>query len=131
MTQTARDASPLLLAIIEYGGYPDFAPLYRELGFEVAIEYSMRKALTFIKRRTPAVVVAEFNYQTAFRDRISNLESLMAAVQRLSEVNGLVFYERELGHQFERLRTRFTFYEALQFPIEEPAIRHVLDRASR
>ena len=32
---------PLLLSIIEVGGYPDFAPLYRQLGYEVCgVEYA-------------------------------------------------------------------------------------------
>ena len=35
----------LLLSIVELGGYPNFTPLYQELGYEVAIETRMRKAL--------------------------------------------------------------------------------------
>jgi hypothetical protein len=120
----------LLLTIVEYGGYPDFSPLYRELGFEAAMEYSMRKGLAAIKKRAPAIVVAEFNYQTTFRDRISNLETLMAAVQRLSETKVIVFYERELEHQFDRLRTRFSFFDALQFPIDGERLKSVIERAA-
>ena len=43
---------------------PNFAPLYRELGYEVAIETRMRKAISFLKQRTPDVIVAEFNFQS-------------------------------------------------------------------
>jgi hypothetical protein len=55
----SETANKTLLAIIELGGYPDFSPLYRDLGFEVVIEGSMRRALGYLKRHAPAVVVAE------------------------------------------------------------------------
>ena len=65
-----------LLAVIEIGAYPNFAPLYQRLGYAVTIERSMRKALSAAKKLKPAVIVAEFNYQSDFRDRTSSLESL-------------------------------------------------------
>lgn len=52
-----------LLAIIEQCGYPNFTPLYEQAGHQVIIERSMRKALTFLKKSNPAVIVAEFNFQ--------------------------------------------------------------------
>jgi hypothetical protein len=121
-------ASKTLLAIIELGGYPDFSPLYRNLGFEVVIEGSMRRALGYLKRHAPAVVVAEFNYQSGFRDRLSNLESLMAAIQRRPQTRVIVFYEQEVAHQFDRLRQRFAFFEALAFPIDPRALKATLRR---
>lgn len=121
--------SKQLLAIVELGGYPDFSKIYKEAGFEVTVEYSMRKALSIIKRRPPNLVVAEFNFQTAFRDRISNLESLMAAVQRRSSTQVIAFYEKDLEHQFERLKERFEFWGALRFPIDETELRQLLETA--
>ena len=71
-----------LLVVIELGGYPDFRKLYQQFGYEVQIESSMRKALAILKKKKIDVIVAEFNYQHTFRDRLSNLESLIAAAQK-------------------------------------------------
>jgi hypothetical protein len=63
-----------LLSIIELGGYPDLSSVYKKHGYEPIVVYSMRKALTALKKVKPAVVVAEFNYQSDFRDRTSSLK---------------------------------------------------------
>ena len=116
----------LLLSIIELGGYPNFTPLYRALGYDVAIETRMRKAISFLRRRTPDVIVAEFNFQSDFRDRTSSLESLLAVVQRMPGVRVIVFYEREYLPQFEKLRARLPVHAALAFPVDEEAMRACL-----
>lgn len=71
-----------LLSIIELGGYPDFKHLYRRYGYEPIVVFSMRKALGVLRNIKPQVVVAEFNYQSDFRNRTSSLESLIAVAQR-------------------------------------------------
>ena len=68
-----------LLAVIELGGYPNFTPLYESLGFRVHVESSVRNAIRKLKQLQPLVIVAEFNFQSDFRDRTSSLESLMSA----------------------------------------------------
>ncbi|MDH3870683.1 MAG: hypothetical protein OEU44_00530 [Gammaproteobacteria bacterium] len=117
----------LLLSVVELGGYPNFAPLYTSCGYEVAMVNSMRKAIGFLKKRQPAVIVAEFNFQSDFRDRSSSLESLMAVVQRLPGVRVIVFYDREYRPQFEKLSARLPVDAALAFPIEESALRACLE----
>lgn len=117
--------APLLVSIIELGGYPNFTPLYQRLGCEVLVENSMRKALSLIKRRKPDVIVAEFNFQSDFRDRTSSLESMMAVVQQLPNTRVIVFYEKEFNHQLDKLRERFSFYRTMPYPIDE----NELDRA--
>ncbi len=116
----------LLLSIIELGGYPNFMPLYKSLGYEVAVETRMRKALGFLKQHQPDVIVAEFNFQSDFRDRTSSLESLLAVVQRMPATRVIVFYEKEFTSQFEKLRSRLPVCDALTFPIEESALRTTL-----
>ena len=116
----------LLLSIIELGGYPDFRPLYEALGYEVAIETRMRKALSFLKHRLPDVIVAEFNFQSDFRDRTSSLESLLAVVQRLPDTRVVVFYEKEFTSQFDKLRSRLPVHHALTFPVDESTLRNCL-----
>lgn len=75
-----------LLAIVELGGYPNLLPLYQKLGFKADWVTSQRKARNYLKQQQPDLVVAEYNYQTDFRDRSSNLETLAAVLQRYPEV---------------------------------------------
>ena len=115
---SVQEPQKLLLSIIELGGYPNFTPLYESLGYEVAVATRMRKALGFLKEHQPDVIVAEFNFQSDFRDRTSSLESLLAVVQRLPDTRVIVFYEREFALQFDSLRARLPVYKALTFPVE-------------
>ena len=99
---SAQVPEKLLLSIIELGGYPNFTPLYESLGYEVVVATRMRKALGFLKKRKPDVIVAEFNFQSDFRDRTSSLGSLLAAVQRFPDMRVIVFYEQEFTMQFDK-----------------------------
>lgn len=119
-----------VLAIIELGGYPDFTPLYRACGYQVVVENSMRKALNYLKRHEPTIIVAEFNYQSSFRDRLSSLESLIAVAQRKPNIKIIVFYEKEYQHQFERLQTQYAFFDAMVFPIDNKRLTESLQRAA-
>lgn len=119
----------ILLSIVELGGYPDFSNLYRSRGFEVQRADSMRKAIKLLKKCQPSVIVAEFNYQSDFRDRTSSLESLMATVERMPNTRVIVFYEQEQKDKLERLLAKAHIYESLPFPIEEQVIAQVIDRA--
>jgi CheY-like chemotaxis protein len=116
-----------LLMIIELGGYPNFAPLYESLGYEVEQATSMRKALGLLKKNDYGVVVCEFNFQSDFRDRTSSLESMMAVLQSRPETRIVVFYEKEFEHQFERVRSRFPIHAALSFPIDEAQLAASLE----
>jgi len=115
-----------LLSVVELGGYPNFGPLYKEMGYSVSVEHATRKAISFLKRHQPDVIVAEFNFQSDFRDRTSSLESLLAVVQRMPAVRVIIFYDREFLPQFEKLRARLPVHAALAFPIEEEALRACL-----
>jgi len=115
-----------LLSIVELGGYPDLNPIYKKHGYEPVVAYSMRKALGMLKKVKPEVVVAEFNYQSDFRDRTSSLESLIAIAQRNINIKLIVFYEKEYQHQFKKLEERYEFYATFAYPIFEEAIDDVL-----
>jgi len=121
--------TPQLLSIVEIGGYPDFSDLYKQKGFAVEKADSMRKATKLLKKIKPAIVVAEFNFQSDFRDRTSSLETLMATVQQLPDCKVIVFYEKEQRSQLERLLAVFDIYSTMAFPIEESAISDVLDQS--
>lgn len=120
---------PTLLSVIELGGYADFMPLYKHLGFLVSSVTSSRKAISAVKKRRPDVVVAEFNYQSDFRDRTSTLESLLASVERYADTKAIVFYEKETLPQLEKLLTQFSVFGMLAYPIDEAEFETLLKSA--
>jgi len=121
-----KSNKPLLLAVSEIGGYPNFTPLYESLGFEVIAATKMRKVLQLLKKRIPDVIVAEFNYQSDFRDRTSSLESLMSVVQRYPEIKVVIFYDKEHKEQLAKLQARFAITESLAFPIDTSTLSKVI-----
>jgi CheY-like chemotaxis protein len=121
-------SNKLLLAVIELGGYPDFRGLYEQLGYQVIIESSVRKALSLLKKKKFDVIVAEFNYQHTFRDRLSSLESIIAVAQTNEQLKFVVLYEKEFDNHLEKLRKQFKFTAEIAFPINEEKMRQVLSR---
>lgn len=117
----------ILLSIVELGGYPNFSADYEQLGFKVVTVNSMRKAIAAINRQAPHVVVAEFNFQSDFRDRTSNLESLLATLQgRCADARVVVLYERELASQYQRVQERFAIHASHTFPIDKACLLQTL-----
>ncbi len=117
---------PRLLAIVELGGYPNFTSLYRRLGFEASFVNSQRKARVYLKKQLPEIIVTEFNFQSDFRDRTSNLETLMAHLQRCPGAQVIVLYPPEFRVKFEQLRQRFPIAAALTFPVTTEELERVL-----
>lgn len=118
-----------LLAITELGGYPDFTSLYNQLGYEVVKTDSVRKAVKLIRQHKPAVIVAEFNFQSDFRDRTSSLETVLSSAQGVSDSKMIVFYEQEFQHQYARFLERFTVFSSLPFPVDEKDLQCALRQA--
>lgn len=113
-----------LLAIVELGGYPDFTPLYKRHGYQVSLLHHTRKAMAFLKQQLPDVIVAEFNYQSNFRDRTSTLESVLATVERLQQssnkvIKVIVFYDREYQASLQKLQLAFDNFDVIAYPITE------------
>ena len=125
----ATVSKPVLLSIVELGGYPDYSSLYQKAGYEVVTTDSVRKAVKLIRKHTPAVIVAEFNFQSDFRDRTSSLETVFSSLQGVSDTRVIVFYEKEYRHQYERLLNQFNPHESLEFPIDEIRLEQALDSA--
>jgi DNA-binding NtrC family response regulator len=115
-----------ILIIMERGGYPNFSSIFNQAGYQVTIESTMRKAMSHLKKNTPTIVIAEFNFQTDFRDRSSSLESLMATLQRFPAVKVIVFYEKEHETHFNRLKERYDFHCSLNFPISESKLEECI-----
>ena len=118
-----------LLALVELGGYPNFVPLYQRLGFRVEMVNSVRKAQSWLKSHRPSVVVAEFYADPQFRDRVSNLESLLATLQRYgSEAKIIVFLDAPYLSHLEKVRTRYPVHGVLTFPIDEASLEQVFEQ---
>jgi DNA-binding NarL/FixJ family response regulator len=110
-------------AFIDTAGYKK---LYQELGYTVASEWSERKAISLVRKSPPDVIVADFYHQTDFRDRLSNLESLLAAVQRTPRTRILVLYETAHQTALDRVSARLRIDAALPLPVQESALRSTL-----
>jgi hypothetical protein len=117
---------PVLLSIIELGGYPDFTPLYESLGYQVLRADSVRKAVKLIRREKPSVMIAEFNFQSDFRDRTSSLETLLSSTQGVTNADMIVFYEKEYNLQYQRFLQSFEVAASLVFPIDEMQLKSAL-----
>lgn len=120
---------PVLLSIVELGGYPDFTAVYEKAGYEVHRANSVRKAQSLMKKHAPDVVVAEYNFQSDFRDRTSNLESLMATLQgRYPDCRVIALVDEEFQQPFQRLLQQYHVHLALQFPVSHEQMAAALEQ---
>jgi hypothetical protein len=115
-----------LLAVIEFIEHAPYPAIYKALGYDVTTEWQVRKAVTLIRKMKPDVIVADFYFQSDFRDRLSNLESLLAATQFLHEIRVLVFYEPQNEPVLDKVRQRMRIDAALPMPATDGAIKAVL-----
>lgn len=116
-----------LLTVIEFIANAKLPELYKQLGFEVTVEWRVRKAVALVRKLKPDVIVADFYFQQDFRDRLSNLESLLAAAQPFKECRILVFYEPQDAPALEKVRQRMRIDAALPMPVSDEAIKAVLE----
>ena len=119
-------SAPRLLMVNAFIGTAGYKTLYQELGFAVVTEWSERKAIGVLRKAPPAVIVADFYHQTDFRDRLSNLESLLAAAQATPQTRILVFYENAHQAVLDTVRARLRIDAALPLPVDETTLRNTL-----
>ncbi|MHB1143503.1 MAG: hypothetical protein ACYCZS_01230 [Thiobacillus sp.] len=117
---------PRLLMVNAFIGTAGYKKLYQELGYSVVTEWSERKAISLVRKSPPAVIVADFYHQTDFRDRLSNLESLLAAAQSAPDTRILVFYEAAHQSVLDTVSARLRIDAALVLPVEEDRLRATL-----
>lgn len=115
-----------LLTVIEFIEHAQYPALYKTLGFDVTVEWQVRKAVTLIRKIKPDVIVADFYFQSDFRDRLSNLESLLAATQLSKDTKILVFYEGQNIAALDKVRERMVIDAALPMPATDEAIKTIL-----
>ena len=119
-------SAPRLLMVNAFIGTAGYKTLFQELGYAVVTEWSERKAISALRKAPPAVIVADFYHQTDFRDRLSNLESLLAAAQAAPQTRILVFYETAHQAVLDTVRARLRIDAALPLPVDETALRTTL-----
>ncbi len=124
-------SNKILLSIIEIGGYPDFTALYQQAGYQVVQTDSVRKAVKLIRQHRPEVIVAEFNFQSDFRDRTSSLETVLSSIQGVSASSVIVFYEKEFEPQYQRFLNSFDVAASLTFPVDKDQLNAALADISR
>lgn len=120
-------SAPALLMVNAFIGTANFKKLYQELGYAVVTEWSERKAIAFVRKSPPAVIVADFFHQTDFRDRLSNLESLLATAQASPTTKILVFYEPAHQAALDKVAARLRIDVALTMPVDEGKLRCTLE----
>lgn len=108
-----------LLAVVEFLEHAKLSARYQQLGYSVSTECQVRKAISALRKMQPDVIVADFYSQPDFRDRVSNLESLLAAAQALPKIKILVLYEPPNQSALERVRSRLRIDAALTMPVKE------------
>lgn len=119
-------AQPRLLMVNAFIGTAGYKNLYQKLGYDVVAEWSERKAISLVRKAPPAVIVADFYHQADFRDRLSNLESLLAAVQSAPHTRILVFHEAAHQAVLDKVRARLRIDAALTLPVQEDRLRATL-----
>ena len=108
-----------VLFINEYGFYPELIKRLQGEGYALTVEHLMRKAISFIKKQKPDVVVAEFHHEAQFRDRVSNLESMLAQVQGMAEgPRTVVFYSKEHSEYVDKVLGVYSLDAVLEQPVE-------------
>jgi DNA-binding NarL/FixJ family response regulator len=117
---------PSLLMVNAFIGTAGYKKLYQELGYAVVAEWSERRAISLVRKTPPAVVVADFYHQTDFRDRLSNLESLLATLQGIPNTRILVFYETAHQAVLDKVCLRLRIDIALPMPVDEVNLRSTL-----
>ena len=119
-------ARPLLLMVNAFIGTASYKALYQQLGYDVMVEYSERRAISLIKKTPPDVIVADFFHQADFRDRLSNLESLLASAQRMPATRILVFYDPAHQDMLDKVRQRMRIDVAMTLPVQEAELAATL-----
>ena len=115
-----------LLMVNAFIGTAGYTKLYQEIGYTVVAEWSGRKAISLVRKSPPAVIVADFYHQSDFRDRLSNLESLLAAVQSAPNTRVLVFYEAAHQSVLDTVSARLRIDAAFSMPVQEDKLRATL-----
>ncbi len=114
-----------LLVLMETGCCGNLQPQIEELGYEVVIETSARRAMSRLKTWHPDIVLADF-YRRYFHDRVSNLESLLAVATRNPNTRIIVLYDPFHAADLDLLKQRHRIDAVLPLPLSSSALQEAL-----
>jgi hypothetical protein len=112
-----------LLSVIESPGHPNFAALYRRLGYSETRVSSMRKAISQIKSQPPEVIVCEFfyGYSNNYAGvNISNLDVMLYSLQKYAAASKVIVLVDKTEQQYvAKLEAIFPLHAVLVHPVSE------------
>lgn len=76
----------------------------------------------------PSVIVADFHFQSDFRDRLSNLESVLAAAQTMPDTRIAVLFESRDEAALQRVRQRSRIDAGFVMPVDVAALEALLSQ---
>jgi len=121
---------PTLYSIVESPAHPDFSDLYARLGYEALRFPSMRQAMAKLKRRPPAVVVAEFFYgwgNNYAGVNISNLDVLLYSLQKYApQAKVIAMVEKTERQYVDKLNAILPLHGVLIQPVDQDAMERLL-----
>ena len=108
---------PTLVAVLEIGSTRELIQGCEQAGYEMISCTSMRKGLAAIKKHQPAVVVADFIFNSNFPNRISSFETLIAGLQRDCPQARLVamLFPEDQPH-LDSLANQYPLHASLEHP---------------
>ena len=116
-----------LLFFVDEGGFSDFSTLFTKFGYQVDLEKSPRKATQLTQKKYYHLLVAEFSYNPEFRDRVSNIESILASIQKHSpNAKIIVLFDTTNSQQLTQLKQRYKMDYTLSFPVSEKQMEQLL-----
>ena len=120
-----------LLFVNEYGLYPELVKALQGSGYAVTVEHLMRKAIKFIQRQNPEIVVAEFWHDSQFRDRVSNLESMLAQIEgKHAQTRTIVICDPRWQPYLDEMLVVYHVDAVLMQPVSPAALLAEVERLS-
>jgi DNA-binding NtrC family response regulator len=116
-----------LLFFIDEGGFEDPSNLFTKLGYTVTIENNPRKVNKLAKKNTYDVLVAQFSYNPEFRDRVSNIESLLATLEQSNpSIKTIILFDDINAPQLEQFKKRYRLDYFLSIPFKHNELEDIL-----
>jgi hypothetical protein len=117
---------PQLPTVVEFLAHNRLRTVYEAAGYQVHSEFMVRKAIAWLRKNQPRVIAADFYHQPDFRDRVSNLESLLATTQSMPDIKVMVFYDPAHQVALDKVKARFRIDAALPLPVQDADLKQRL-----
>ncbi len=105
-----------LLLVMEAVGHGDLLPLFQAPEYEAGMEVSARRGMARLRNDPPDILIADL-HKRHFHDRVSNLESLLAAASRNPATRIIILYDPLHAADMALLKRRHRIDAALPLPV--------------